>query len=205
MIKHIHIGIINGGFGNISSVNNALNFLKIKNTILKTPEKLKKYTHLIMPGVGSFNKASVKLRKDGWFDALTYISNYRPILGICLGMQLMFLKSYEDGVSKGIGFFKGNCEKFKSNKLPIPHIGFNHVNQKKNSMIWRGIPNNSSFYFVHSYKVSKVDEKYSLSYSNYGEKFISVIEKENLIGAQFHPEKSHSQGLKFIQNFSNIS
>ena len=205
MRKKIHIGIINGGFGNISSVKNALNFLNLKNTILESPDKLRDYTHFIMPGVGSFKKASTRLRKNGWFDALIDISKHRPILGICLGMQLMFLQSNEDGVSKGIGFFNGNCEKFKSKKLPIPHIGFNHVFQQKKTMIWKSIPNNSPFYFVHSYRVSKVNEKCMLSFSNYGEKFISVVEKDNLIGVQFHPEKSHTHGLAFIKNFSNIS
>ena len=196
------VAIINGGFGNISSIENSLSYLNVNNTILSLPINLKKFSHFILPGVGSFKKASKKLEKTGWFDALKNISKDRPILGICLGMQLMFKESSEEGKSKGLSFFDGKCEKFKLQNLPVPHIGFNNVTKNK-SKIWKNIPENSPFYFVHSYRVSKENKKYNLSHTKYGEKFISLIEKDNLIGTQFHPEKSHSSGLILIKNFLN--
>tara|TARA_A100000164_G_scaffold367893_1_gene390393 strand:- start:213 stop:842 length:630 start_codon:yes stop_codon:yes gene_type:complete len=196
----LKVAILDVGFGNLSSIKNALDYLKLKNKIVSNPEIFKNFTHLILPGVGSFKKASKKLSKNGWKSALKEASSKKPILGICLGMQLLFSKGTEDGNSKGLEFLNGKCEKFKIKNLPIPHIGFNHVEFKK-SNLWKNIPNKSPFYFVHSYRVKNTSKKYNLSTTTYGEKFVSAVEKENIIGTQFHPEKSHSFGLTFIKNF----
>ncbi len=200
MKNQIKVAVIKSNFGNISSINNALNFLNYEFDFLEKPLKINKYSHLILPGVGSFKEASKKLKKSGWFEAIRDHSNEKPFLGICLGMQLMFTTSEEEGISKGINLFEGKCEKFKTKILPLPHMGFNIV-KHGSSKLWKNIPNNSPFYFVHSFRINKTSEKYNLSLSKYGEEFVSVVEKNKIIGAQFHPEKSHSFGLKFLKNF----
>ena len=202
-----NIGIINCDFGNLASLINSIKFLKFEYEILEKPSNLKDLTHLILPGVGSFGEASKKIHKIGWDKAIKdHIGSEKPFLGICLGMQLMFEKGLENGNEKGLGLFKGVCEKFKEYPdLSLPHIGFNLVNQQS-SKVWKDIPVNSPFYFVHSFRVLKNNdlirdesEKYSTTF--YGEEFISFIESRKVFGAQFHPEKSHKTGLKLINNF----
>ena len=129
-------------------------------------------------------------------------------MGICLGMQLMFESGSENGKEIGLGLFKGECEKFSDNlKINLPHIVFNLVENPR-TKIWKEIPDNSPFYFVHSYRVlmnknvNNSDAKYSKTF--YGEDFISFVEKENIFGAQFHPEKSHKIGLQLLKNFLEI-
>lgn len=204
-MKKVKIGIIEANFGNIASVVNAIKYLKYDFEILKKPKNLKSFTQLILPGVGSFNKAAKKLKNDGWFSAIrNFAESGKPFLGICLGMQLMFEEGMEDGKMRGIGLFKGKCEKFKQNKnFSVPHIGYNIV-KHRSSKIWKGIPNFSPFYFIHSYRIapSKV-----LNYASttHGETFVSFVERKNIFGAQFHPEKSHKTGLKLIKNFVEIT
>ena len=200
-MRKVKIGIIETTFGNIASVVNAVSYLKYNFKVLKKPKNLESFTQLVLPGVGSFNKAAKKLKKDGWFSAIVkFTQTGKPFLGICLGMQLMFEEGTEDGKIKGIGLLKGKCEKFKKNKnFPVPHIGYNVV-KHTNSKIWEGIPNLSPFYFIHSYRIAPSK---NLNYSStlHGEKFVSFVEKKNIFGAQFHPEKSHKTGLKLIKNF----
>ena len=154
-MRKVKIGIIETNFGNIASVVNAVSYLKYNFKVLKKPKNLESFTQLVLPGVGSFNKAAKKLKKDGWFSAIVkFTQTGKPFLGICLGMQLMFEEGTEDGKIKGIGLLKGKCEKFKKNKnFPVPHIGYNVV-KHTNSKIWEGIPNLSPFYFIHSYRIA---------------------------------------------------
>tara|TARA_B110000967_G_C18830425_1_gene533767 strand:- start:418 stop:1035 length:618 start_codon:yes stop_codon:yes gene_type:complete len=196
------VGIIDVGFGNIASVINAIRFLKHDYKVVKQPNELKSLTHLILPGVGSFNKAAKKLKKNGWHPVLKKFANEgKALLGICMGMQLLFEEGTEHGTTEGLGLFKGRCEIFKKNKnFPLPHVGFNLV-QHSNTKIWNGIINYSPFYFVHSYRVLPTLEKTKVGITDYGEKFISFIEKKNIFGAQFHPEKSHRAGLVLLKNF----
>ena len=117
-------------------------------------------------------------------------------------MQLLFKNGYENGASKGLNLVSGSCKKFKFNKnLSLPHMGFNTVNYKKQTVLWNNIPNNSPFYFVHSYRVKTTSANYDYSSTQYGEEFISVVENQNIIGVQFHPEKSHKNGLQLLKNF----
>ena len=196
------VAIIDAGFGNISSVNNAIKHLGFDFDIITTTSNLNTHTHLILPGVGSFNKASKKLKSLGWFDAIKDFSKKsKPFLGICLGMQLMFESGDEHGDGEGLGFFKGKCEKFsQQNKYPLPHVGFNLVKHSETS-IWKNIPSPSPFYFVHSYRISNIKDEAIISKTFYGEDFIAFIEKKKIFGAQFHPEKSHNVGLKLLKNF----
>ena len=203
------IGIINCDFGNIASLINAIKHLKCNYDVLKKPTDLKLTTHLILPGVGSFNKSAKKIRETGWYNAIIdHTSKKKPFMGICLGMQLMFESGSENGEEAGIGLFKGRCEEFANiNEIKLPHIGFNLVSHPK-SKIWKDIPNNSPFYFIHSYRIindkKNYDKNENISNTFYGENFISFIENNNTFGAQFHPEKSHKIGLKLIKNFVEI-
>ncbi len=198
-----NVGIVNIGYGNIGSILNAIQFLEIEVVIENNYKKLDQYSHLIFPGVGSFATNSEIIQKNGWHDELKkFVQKGSYIFGICVGMQMLFEKGSEGGSNKGLEIFKGTCDIFNSN-LAIPHIGFNTVNHK-NTEIWRDIPDRSSFYFLHSFRIKETDSKNKFCETEYGEKFISFIERDNVFGSQFHPEKSHRQGLKLLQNFLNL-
>tara|TARA_Y100000590_G_C15629608_1_gene980704 strand:+ start:357 stop:974 length:618 start_codon:yes stop_codon:yes gene_type:complete len=196
------IAIIDAQFGNLASVINSIKYLGYEYEVVKKPTKIKAYSHFILPGVGSYKKAAKNLHFLGWHKAIKDLTeSSTPFLGICLGMQLMFEEGEENGTIKGLGLFKGKCKIFsKNNKLPLPHMGFNFV-KHENSMIWKNIPNPSPFYFVHSYRIKNSEDNALISRTYYGEEFISFIEKKNIFGAQFHPEKSHKIGLKLLSNF----
>ena len=203
-MKKKRIALIDAKFGNLASVINAIKYLGYSYNVLEKPLQIDRYSHFILPGVGSYNKAAKKLQSSGWYRSIKKITNDgKPFLGICLGMQLMFEEGNEHGKIKGLGFFKGKCEIFsKNNKLALPHMGFNFVKHKK-SLIWKNIPNPAAFYFVHSYRIKKTGDDALICKTSYGEEFISFIEKENIFGAQFHPEKSSKAGRKILENFLN--
>ena len=201
------IGIINIGYGNIASVFNAIKFLGYDACLEKNPKNIFKYSHIILPGVGSFAQNSKLINKYGWNESLKeYAKSGLYLFGICVGMQLMFEDGSEGGeVNKGIGFFKGHCDKFiTNNDLNLPHVGFNNV-KHKNTKIWNDIPNDSPFYFVHSYRICSTSKVNIISETTYGEKFISFIENQNIFASQFHPEKSHNSGLKLLKNFLSLN
>jgi len=202
MLTKKNVAIIEADFGNIASIINAIKYLGYEFEAVKSPINLESFSHLILPGVGSYNKAAEKLQSLGWYEAIKNFANLtKPVLGICLGMQLMFEEGNEHGLTEGLKFFKGKCTEFSNNnKFPLPHMGFNFVNYKK-SKIWNNIPNPSPFYFVHSYRVKTIDSDALVSKTFYGEEFVSFIEKKNVYGAQFHPEKSHKAGLILLKNF----
>jgi imidazole glycerol phosphate synthase glutamine amidotransferase subunit len=193
----------------ISNIKNALDYLGISNEIINNLNNMKNISHLILPGVGNFNKCiDILKKKELIFEIKNYVEKKNFLLGICVGMQLLFEYGDEGGGTEGINFFKGSCKRLdKGSKLPLPHIGFNSV-QKPDSLIWKGIKENSNFYFVHEYGIDEnqlegnQDVKYGVT--KYTNKFISYIENKNgnIFGAQFHPEKSQSNGLKFLRNFS---
>jgi glutamine amidotransferase len=196
------IGIINYGFGNIPSLKNALDYLGYKSVIINKPENPKKYTHIMLPGDGFFPKAAEVLRKKKWDSFIKNALNEdKKLLGICVGMQLLFSHSSEGSGSEGLGIIKGNCDKFNNNKnYSIPHIGFNFVNF--NNFNYEFKKNTGYFYFIHSFRVKKIREKDILiANSFYGEEFVAFINKKNIFGAQFHPEKSGIHGLSLIKNF----
>ena len=211
IIKKTKICIVDYGFGNIPSIENALNYLKFDYSTLKTPDDLNNFSHLILPGVGSFEAGISKLRKLGWESKIKdFVKNGGYLFGICLGMQLLFkygTNEKTNQIIEGLGFFEGKCKKFFQNnkikKLPLPHVGFNEVDHK-DTKIWNGIKNPSYFYFVHSHRVCSSEGSHNYAKTIYGEKFISFIEKSKIFGSQFHPEKSHLTGLNLIQNFCNL-
>ena len=163
---------------------------------------------IVLPGVGHFGKAVENIKKLGVLDALNeaVLAKQKPILGICLGMQLMAKKS-EEGNTEGLGWIDAEVVKFKiTNSLhyKIPHIGWNTVEQKKDAALLKNIPSNSEFYFVHAYHMHNNQNQDILGVTNYEYSFVSAIEKDNIFGVQFHPEKSHDIGNTLLENFTKL-
>ena len=188
--------------GNIRSLKNSIEFLGFKVKISNNPKEIYKADFLIIPGVGAFNQAISNLNSLNLIDVLKeYIFEKKKyVLGICLGMQLLCEKSEEHGSTKGLNCVDLQIKKFK--KKPVFHIGYNQVMKPKETILFKGVAQNSDFYFVHSFRAKYKEKlKYNISTSVYGEKFISSFENNNIFGTQFHPEKSQINGLNLIKNF----
>ena len=195
------IGIIDYGMGNVGSVESMINHLGYyKTKIVTTPEELRGVDKIILPGVGTFDNGMKNLKDSGLLDELNnqVLINNKPVLGICLGMQLLMEKS-EEGKLNGLGWIKGECKKFRfpDKSLKVPHMGWNVASPITNELC----DNDSRFYFVHSYYV-KCDEKDNIMLkTNYGMEFVSGVSKDNIFGVQFHPEKSHKYGMDLMKKF----
>ncbi len=200
------IAIPNYGLGNIGSLINSLNKIEANFSLVSDPGNLKKYNRIILPGVGTFAKAMNKLEASGWAEAIKIFNNQKkPILGICLGMQLLFNNSEEFNNKnvKGLGFIEGKVKLLKSNiNYKIPHMGWNNIDLTNNHKIFSGLSPNVDYYFVHSYACFPENKNNILGTTQHYEKFVSVVSKENIIAFQFHPEKSPPSGLKILKNFS---
>ena len=203
------IVIIDYGIGNIKSLYSALSFFNIKVLISNDESKILAAKGLILPGVGAFKSGMNNLLKLNLDLILKkYIETNKPILGICLGMQLLFESSEEFGFCKGLGFIEGKVLKLKNEKK-LPHIAWGEM--KKNNFdenfILDGIDNNTDFYFVHSYVIPypKYKDNMIASTKYYNQEFCSVIKKGNIYGTQFHPEKSGINGLKLLENFIKLT
>ena len=205
MISKKKVGIIDYGAGNLGSIYNAIKYLNAPTKIISNPENINQFSHLILPGVGSFGTLSKNLKKKNWpNDIREFVKKGKSLLGVCVGMQLLFEESDESKGAKGLSLIKGSFQVFnESNKLPLPHIGFNEVIHNKTA-IWKGIENNSPFYFIHSFRIMKTNDEVITSKTTYGDEFISFVEKDNVFGSQFHPEKSHYVGLKLLKNFLEV-
>lgn len=201
------IGIIDYNMGNLASVYNACCFLKEKAAIVKSPDDFKKYDRLILPGVGAFGDAMQHLNKANMKEAIyEFCKSGKPILGICLGMQLLFEESDEFGKHKGLGLIEGKVVKFDKSKLnkdyKVPHVGWNTIDTHNDHTLFEGL-DNPYLYFVHSYHAI-TNEKNIIGTTKYGYEFVSAVHKDNIYGFQPHPEKSHNNGLKILENFINI-
>ena len=200
------IAIVDYGMGNIHSILGALKHLGISEvTVTDSYEVLAKVDKLILPGVGSFAKAMKEITKRSLDVSLKTIvlEQKKPILGICLGMQIMSQSSTEDGYTEGLGFVKTKVDKFTDISLPVPHVGFNQVQLPKTATkLYKGFNDTPDYYFTHSYKMQGEDA-IEVATCNYGVSFIASFEKENIAGVQFHPELSQNNGLKLIHNFLN--
>lgn len=211
----IKIGIINYGVGNLDSVQNA--FARISSfsdvalfnvCIESTPDRLKKYDKLLLPGVGAFGNAMAHLKHTGLDEAIIdFARSGKHLLGICLGLQLLFERSFEFGEHKGLGLLEGEVVGFSNiAPLKIPHIGWNSCHftyQARDSKLFCGINDKSFLYFIHSFHI-KAREEDILAYCDYGYPFGAIVNQENLFGIQPHPEKSHNVGLKLLANFINL-
>jgi len=198
------IAVIDYGLGNLRSVSKALECAGAKVKVTNKPDDITSASAIVLPGVGAFKVAMDNLKKLGLVDPLIKtIKEGKPFLGICLGLQVLFSESAEHGTSQGLGLIKGEVKKFSSD-VKIPHMGWNAVKLSKDNpgiSIFKGISDESYFYFVHSYYVEPEDKSLILTTSEYGQSFTSAISKDNIWGMQFHPEKSEKLGLQILRNF----
>ena len=202
------IVIVDYGMGNIRSIERKLQKIGAKVIVSSELEFIKKSEKIILPGVGHFKKATENIRKLGLWDALNeeVIYKKKPILGICLGMQL-FAKHSEEGNVEGFSWLDADVVRFNiidKLRFKIPHIGWNQVIIKKESKLFKNVPDYSFFYFVHSYYMHCNNNGDVLAVSEYEQSFVSAVEKENIFGVQFHPEKSHDLGEIIFKNFMEI-
>jgi len=197
------IGIISYGCGNILSIKNMLDYLRIKSFIIDSPDQIIDATKLILPGVGSFDNGIQKLVDGLWIEELEkhVLVNKKPVLGICLGMQLM-CKSSDEGSLKGLGWIDAKVLKFESKNIKVPHMGWNEISVQKDTLFKNNL--RYRFYFVHSYFVMCLSSQIISSKCEYENNFTSSFEKENIFGVQFHPEKSHKFGMEVLKNFNNV-
>lgn len=204
------ITIVDYGMGNLGSIKNMFKYIGVETTIESVVDKIKNASKILLPGVGSFDAAMKKINESDLKEVLNEkaLKEQVPVLGICLGMQLLTNCS-EEGSLGGLGWIDAKTMSFKNRidkKYRIPHMGWNIVNKSNVSLLTNGFEefDETRFYFVHSYFVKVEDEKNSILKTNYGVEFDSAIQKDNIYGAQFHPEKSHKFGMKLFENFARI-
>ncbi len=198
--------IVDYGMGNLLSVANAIRENGDQPVISSNPADVIKADYLILPGVGSFRSAMNRLEQAGLRDALEvyWAVKQRPLLGICLGMQLLASHGIEDGGSRGLGIFEGIINGFSTNcSVKIPHVGFNTVTCHPESTLFNGLPPETDFYFVHSYRLGEVPAIGRSSMCEYGDSFVAAWEYANVFATQFHPEKSQANGLQVLRNFTH--
>lgn len=202
------IGIVDYNMGNLASVINAFTKMGVDATLESDPSKLSQYDKLILPGVGAFGDAMEHLQSNGMDLAVkAFVASGKPLLGICLGMQLLFESSEEFGSNKGLGLIPGKVVAFDESKfdhsLKVPHMGWNEMFKQTNTPLFDGLDDDFYLYFVHSYHAI-CEDQYAIGKTHYGYEFVSAVQKENIYGIQPHPEKSHENGLKIIENFVNL-
>ncbi len=202
------ITIIDYGMGNLGSVQNMFKRIGVPSEVTGNAETIARASKLLLPGVGAFDAAMEKIAESGLRNILDkkVLEERVPTLGICLGMQLI-TNSSEEGVQPGLGWLPAKSLKFKfapDSKLKIPHMGWNRVFEKRQSPLIKDLPEEPRFYFVHSYYVACDNENDVLTTTHYGSDFHSIVQKDNVYGAQFHPEKSHKYGMKLLENFAKI-
>lgn len=197
------IAIIDYGMGNLASVSNAFAKIGYDNIITRDPEQILAADRVVLPGVGAFADAIGNIRERGIDQAIhELVRRNTPLLGICLGYQLLFSESDEDGLHKGLDVIAGRVEKLQiPASFKVPHMGWNNIEIKPGSQLFAGIPQGSWFYFVHSYHTVPEDDTVMAAAANYGIKFVCAVEKGNLVATQFHPEKSSDMGLQVLRNF----
>ena len=190
--------------GNLASLKNALDYLELENQIATDAKTVKAASHILMPGVGAFGPALESLRQSGMMEAiLEQIAAGVPFLGICVGLQLLFSEGQENGSHRGLGLIEGSVVRFEHD-LKIPQMGWNQVSFCRDNPLLENIPNNSYFYFVHSYHGVPKNPEIVLATTDYGFPFTSILHANNVWGVQFHPEKSQTVGLQLLNNFCNF-
>ncbi len=200
------VGIIDCGIGNILSVKNAFEAIGADTKICIHPEQLKDYERIVLPGVGAFGDCMAKLQSRGFLAALNneVVGNTKPILGICLGMQVMAKHGFEGGEKfNGLGWFDADVVRLNPSdkSLRIPHVGWNNINIKQENPLFNRLPQAADFYFVHSYYMVCRDNGDIAAEFEYGGNFTAAVQKRNIFATQFHPEKSQDFGLMILKNF----
>ncbi len=201
------VAIVDYNMGNLASVYNACKLIDADATIVKDPSMLKNFNRVILPGVGAFGDAMEHLKSTGMYDAVReFASSGKPIIGICLGMQLLFESSEEFGDTEGLGLIPGKVVPFDKSRMDmddhkVPHVGWNKIFNKPNKL-FDGLEN-PYLYFVHSFH-AVCDDKYTIGTTHYGYDFVSAVQKDNIYGFQPHPEKSHDNGIQILRNFMKL-
>lgn len=203
------ITIIDYGSGNIRAIGNIYDKLNVEYTIAKSPEQVIGAKKIFLPGVGAFDETISMLDSTGFRKVLDneVLENKVPIMGICVGMQIL-ADSSEEGTCKGLGYIKGKVKKIDANaiiqKPKLPHLGWNSIEIVKKNELLQNIDPVFGFYFLHSFYFECEDQSNVLATTNYGTTFASAVHRENVFGIQFHPEKSHHNGVKLLHNFANL-
>jgi glutamine amidotransferase len=204
----MNVGIVNYGMGNLLSVHNAIDYLGFNSEIVDDPSQIYKYDKLILPGVGAFEACINNLESKNFVKDLNneVLINKKPILGICLGMQVMAKKGFEGGEFNGLGWFDAEVVRIKPNDaiIKVPNIGWKEINYNQNNLLFNNLKKPVEVYFVHSYHVDCRDKKDIIAKSNHGHEITAAINRDNIYGTQFHPEKSQDLGLQILENFLTI-
>ena len=200
------IGIIDYGMANLRSVQKAFETVGARAQIISTPEEIDHADKIVLPGVGAFADAVRTLReKELAGPILSHIDQGKPFLGICLGLQMLFDVGYEDGQHQGLGVLKGKCVRFDVDDtlhLKFPHMGWNQLQVRRPSPLYKDLPDGAGVYFVHGYHVVPDDDSVVATTTDYGRPFVSSVWRDNVMATQFHPEKSQRVGLKILSNFA---
>ena len=197
------IAVIDYGAGNLFSIHNALKYLDLPHMITRDKAELEKADELILPGVGAFPDAMKLLSRTGLSDTIREQAQRKPLLGICLGMQMLFEESDEFEQTSGLGLISGKVSRIQTS-LKIPHMGWNHLRKNGDSPLLSSVSDGSSVYFVHSYMAYTSPENVT-AYCEYGTDIPALVERGNIFGAQFHPEKSGETGLTILRNFGGLT
>lgn len=199
------LSVVHSDVANLRSVMNTLRRLNIDAELVSTPDQVDRAERIILPGVGAFSAGMAGLQSRGLIEPLReQAARGTPILGICLGMQLLFESSEEHGEFEGLGLLPGRIVRFPADGPKVPHIGWNQLQQSGQSALLKGVPDGGYAYFVHSY-YALTPPDVVLACTDYGLPFPAVVGRENVFGAQFHPEKSQGVGLRLLSNFATMS
>lgn len=202
------IAIIDYGMANLRSVQKAFEAVGTHAEIIARPEQIDRADKIVLPGVGAFQDAIATLREQDLAEPIVrHIERGKPFLGICLGLQMLFDVSYEDGEHRGLGLINGKCIRFDVDErlgLKVPHMGWNQLDVRRPSPIFRDLPQGCGVYFVHSYHVVPAEDSVVATTTDYGGPFVSSIWRDNVVATQFHPEKSQKVGLQILSNFAAL-
>jgi glutamine amidotransferase len=199
------VAVVDYGMGNLRSVYNAIDLLGFEATIINSPEKLSNFDRVILPGVGSYGVCMQNLNNLSFSQAIKeFVDTGKPLMGICLGMQVLADKGLEGGEFVGLGLVEGEVVRLEltEKNLKIPHVGWNAVNfNNPGHLLTKGLKQDSTFYFTHSYHFNTKKDENIFGITSYGSDFVSAIIRENVFATQFHPEKSQDNGLTLLKNF----
>lgn len=201
----VQVAIIDYGVGNLRSVEKAFAATGCSAVVTSDEQELREAERLVLPGVGAYGACMRALTERG-FDRLVRerVEEGTPLLGVCVGMQLLFEESDEFGATPGLGLLRGRVRRF-GDELVVPHVGWNRVTARQSHALLSAVPQDAFFYFVHSYYCEPVEKSHVVGETEYGVRYASVVAKENICGVQFHPEKSQDAGLQLLKNFARLN
>ncbi|QUW00191.1 imidazole glycerol phosphate synthase subunit HisH [Chloracidobacterium sp. MS 40/45] len=204
-MRNHRLVILDYGVGNLRNLERAFAHLGIAARISSDPEVVHQATHLVLPGVGAFGAAMDELRSRGLEPVVRSVAQSGvPLLGVCVGFQMLFETGHEFGRHAGLGLLAGEVLRFPAEVRPVPHVGWNQVIQTQTHPLWKDIPDGAFFYFVHSYYAAPQVAEQVLGGTDYGVRYASAVARDNVMGVQFHPEKSHQVGLRLLHNFASL-